>query len=371
MINIIILKKKWSDCMKKILIFGYNMDIGGAENAMLSVINALKDKCEIDLILLEKKGPLLKKIPKEVNVREIKTNLLKYALFRYFPPFRKYIVNKMANKNYDYAVAYMEGRAATFVADLKQDCKKIAWIHNDVNSFDIGISKKEIIDSYSKMDTIVAVSNVSKNSFCQKYAFSTDKVKVVYNLIDEENIIKQANEFTPKKSKFTFVNVSRMRKQKRHDRLLNIAKRLKNDKFDFVIWLIGNGPLEKEILDKIKTDHLEDYVKALGLKENPYPYIKAADYFVMSSDHEGYPLVLLESLLLKTKVISTNVSGASEILKDKYGYIVDINEDALYEKMKEILMGHDKNDFDKNLKEYSGNNIYIIKDLLNLFDLKN
>jgi len=54
------------------------MEMGGAERALVNVLNLIKNNCEIDLILLEKKGILLKDIPKEVNIKEVKTNLFKY-----------------------------------------------------------------------------------------------------------------------------------------------------------------------------------------------------------------------------------------------------------------------------------------------------
>lgn len=356
---------------KKVVIYGYNMEMGGAEVALINVINLIKDKCHIDLVLLEKKGILMDSIPKEVNVIEIKTNLVKYALFRFIPYFRKIIINKIAEMKYDLGIAFMEGRAATFLADLDQDCKKIAWIHNDVNKFDIGIKEKEIIDSYNKVDKIVAVSIQSQENFCKKYNFTEDKVTVIYNLIDEEAILKKSLEFEPEKKEFTFVNVAKMRPQKRHDRLLQAVKTLKEEGYNFKLWLIGNGPLEEEVKSMVKEYEIEDYVDLLGLKSNPFPYIKQADYFVMSSDHEGYPLSLLEALLLKTKIITTDVSGAREMLGDnKYGYIVDISLEALTDKMREVIK--DKKEYkkiDKNLKTYKGSNENIKKQLLEIFDM--
>lgn len=357
--------------MKKVVIYGYNMEMGGAEVALLNIINLIKDKCEIDLVLLEKKGILMDRIPKEINIIEIKTNLVKYSLFRFIPYFRKKIINKVAKKKYDLGIAFMEGRAATFLADLKQNCKKIAWIHNDVNKFDIGIKEKEILDSYNKVDKIIAVSIQSQENFCKKYNFNEEKVSVIYNLIDEESILKKSLEFELEKKDFTFVNVAKMRPQKRHDRLLHAVKTLKDEGYKFKLWLIGNGPLEEEVKAKVKEYNIEDCVELLGLKSNPFPYIKQADYFVMSSDHEGYPLSLLEALLLKTKIITTDVSGAREMLGDnKYGYIVDISLDALTNKMREVIK--DKTDYkriEKNLKTYKGSNDKIKKQLLELFEL--
>lgn len=357
--------------MKKALVIGYTMDMGGAEVALINVINLLKEQYEIDLILLEKKGILLSKIPECVNVKEVRTNIFKYVLFRFIPFFRKRIINKMANKSYDIAIAFMEGRAATLVADVNQDCKKIAWIHNDVEKFDIGISEKEILDSYNKMDCIVAVSKHSQESFCNKYHFSKDKVKVIYNLIDEEEILKKSEEENIEKTNFTFVNVARMRHQKRHDRLIEAARILKDKGYDFTLWLIGNGPLEEEIRALVNKYDLNDCVKMLGLKENPYPYVKAADYFVLSSDHEGYPVCLLEALLLKTKIITTDVSGVREMLKDnKYGIIVNVSLEDLAAKMQEVMDNKDIGTvIENNLKTYKGSNDDIKRELRNLFKM--
>lgn len=357
--------------MKNIVIYGYNLEMGGAERALINLLNLIHDKCQVDLILLEKKGVLLKEIPNDVNVIEIKTNVIKYFFFRFCSIYRKILINNLTRKKYDIAIAFMEGRAATFVADMNQKCKKIAWIHNDVNSFDIGISTKEIKKSYSKVDRIIAVSKVSQKSFCSKYGFTSAKVSVIYNMIDEEKILKLSNEKNVKKNKYTFINVAKMRPQKRHDRLVNVVKRLIEDGYDFELWLIGNGPLEVDVLKQIETYKLNDTIKTFGLLENPYPYVKCADCFVMSSDHEGYPLSLLESLLLKTKVITTNVSGASEILEDgKYGIIVDISEKGLYDAMKYVLENKDDKTIDNNLKKYCGNSKNIVKQLLELCEIE-
>ena len=355
---------------KKIIIFGYNMEMGGAERALINVLNVIYQQCDIDLVLLEKKGPLMKEIPKTVNIIEVKTNILKYILFRFIPFIRRKIINKIAKKKYDVAVAFMEGRAATFAADLKQNCKKIAWIHNDVNLFDIGIKEKEIKNSYSKMDVIVAVSKVSQKSFYEKYGIDKDKVIVIYNMIDEKRILKMADLLSPKKDGFTFINVSKMRLQKRHDRLLEAVKILKDEGYKFKLWLVGDGPLEKKIKNLAKELDIDDYVVFYGLQENPFPYIKCADYFVMSSDHEGYPLSLLESLLLKTPVITTDVSGAREILHDgKYGIICDISLEGVVNSMQEVL-DNKQNDIMSNLNNYHGANDGIEEEIKKLLEIE-
>ena len=355
---------------KRLLFFGYNMEMGGAERALVNVINVLVKYYSIDLVLIQKRGELLKDIPNKVNIIEIRKNIFGYILFRYIPFFRKRKINKLTNKKYDIACAFMEGRAATWLIDMKQKCHKIAWIHNDVKEFNIGISDKEIIDTYSQLDKIYIVSIHSQESFCEKYNIDKNKTEVIYNLIDEDDILKKANLINVEKTKFTFINVSKMRRQKRHDRLLKCVANLKKMGYDCDLWLVGNGPLEDEVKSIINELKINDMVTLWGLKENPYPYIKNADYFVMSSDHEGYPLSLLESLLLKTPVVTTNVSGAKEILRDnEYGIICGIDEESLTVAMKSV-MDNDYQYIRNNLKKYKGNNEKIIKQLLEIFKAK-
>ena len=115
--------------MKKLLIFAYTLDMGGAEKALVDTINFLHDKCEIDLYLLEKKGALLERVPKDVNVFAMKKNPIQYSLFRFWAPYRKNVINKIANaKDYDIVIGYLEGRCGTWVADISKKIKKIVWV---------------------------------------------------------------------------------------------------------------------------------------------------------------------------------------------------------------------------------------------------
>ena len=357
--------------MKKLLFFGYTLEMGGAEKVLIDYLKVLKNKYEIDLVLFNKKGELVSEIPKNVNIYELRKNNFQYALFRYVPFFRKREINSIANKkDYDVAIGFFEGRSATWVADIKKKIKRIAWIHNDVYKFDIGISENEIIDSYNKMDMIVTVSEKAKENFCKKYNISQNKVEVLYNLIDEENIKQKANEKVEKNESFTFVNVGKMRPQKRQDRLIHIAKKLKDDGYNFKIQIVGNGPEENKIKNLIEKLDVSDKTELLGLKTNPYPYIKNADCFVLSSEFEGFGIAVKEALILGQLVISTKVTGVEEMLESpKYGLITENSTEALYQGMKNVLSG--KIDIEKiksNLKSYDSGNDKVIEKLIYIIE---
>lgn len=357
--------------MKKIIFFGYTLEVGGAEKVLCDYINILKDKYKIDLCLLQNIGEFKKDIPKSVNIIELRKGNLTYIPFRYFSFWRRYVINKIVKKgNYDVAIGFLEGRSATWVADINKDIKKIAFIHNDVNKFDIGISEKEILDTYNKIDKIITVSEVAKESFCKKYNFKKENVQVLYNLIDEKNILEKSKENIEKNEVFTFVNVGKMRKQKRQDRLVEIARDLKKEGYKFKIQIIGNGPEENNIKNLVKEYNVQDVVDLKGLQLNPYPYIKNADMVVVSSDFEGYSIAIKEALLLKKVVISTDVSGVKEMFEDgKYGIITKVDTEDLKNKMKDVLDKKiDLKNIEKNLEDFDCGNQKIIERLEMIID---
>ena len=237
---------------KKLLFFGYTLDMGGAEKVMTDFFKVLAPHYEIDLALLQAKGELMQELPENVRVIQLRKGLIPYILFRFVPLWRKWKINRLANsKDYFAAIGFIEGRSATWVADIKKDIRKIAWVHNDVAHFHIGIPDREILDSYSKMDTVVLVSREAKDSFVEKYGIDPNRVSVLHNLIDEARILEKAREAVAPNDRFTFVNVGRMRPQKRQDRLVEIAARLKQDGFDFKIQIDGGITLDnvKEVMD--------------------------------------------------------------------------------------------------------------------------
>lgn len=356
--------------MEKILFFGYTMDMGGAEKSLLDTVNFLSDKYDISLYLLDKKGILLKDLSNKVKVYEIKKNIFQYILFRYLPYFRKKTINRIANKeDYSFAVGYIEGRSATWVSDIKKNIKKIAWIHCDVSKFDIGISDTEAKKTYDEMDKIICVSKKAKESFCKKYSIPGDKVSVIYNFINEDDVKKKALEFDVNNRTITFTNVAKMRDEKRQDRLVNAANNLKKKGYRFKIQLIGDGPNLEKIKKQVEDENLNDFVEILGLKKNPYPYIKNCDYFILTSDSEGYGIVIKEALTLKKKIISTDTVGPNEILDGgHYGIIIPNTDISVQNIIKDILDNPKKYDYlDERLLNYTSDNNGIKKEILQLF----
>lgn len=193
---------------------------------------------------------------------------------------------------------------------------------------------------------------------------------MLYNFIDEKSILEKANEQVEKNDVFTFVNVGKMRPQKRQDRLVKIAKKLKDEGYKFKIQIIGNGPEEGKIKELIEKEEVSDVVELLGLKLNPYPYIKNANCVVVSSDFEGYSVAIKEALLLKKAIVSTDVCGVSELFENgKYGIVSEISTEDLLNKMRQVLDGKiDIKQIEEKLEDFDCGNSEILQKLINIIE---
>lgn len=356
---------------KKILFFAYNLRMGGAEKVLVDFIRVLQPHYDIDLALLRAEGELMDSLPEEIRVVEMRASPFSYSLFRFIPWFRRRKINRIiGTKDYFAAIGFFEGRSATWVADIRKDLRKIAWIHTDLRHFDPGISKEEFFDSYSKMDTIVTVSEQSAQGLMEKYHIDESKIAVLPNIINEEHILRCSREAVEPNDCFTFINVGKMRPEKRQDRLVEVARLLKNEGYSFKIQILGNGP-EEETLRAIVNDYdLNDCVELKGLVVNPYPYILQADCAVLSSDFEGFSVFIKEAMFLKKPVITTDVAGWKESFENgKYGVVSERDTDALYRAMKAALEGKtDLKQIERNLHEFDSSNSAIEEKLLSIIE---
>ena len=342
--------------MKKILFVINDLRGGGAEKILVDTVKLLdKNDFSIDVNVLFDDGKYdelvkdcaenyystfkIKKYP--LPIRKI----LKTVLLRRIKYFNcdKLIKNR---KKYDYIIAFLEGPSTKVVAEFSDNTKRIAWVHIDPivlpysTKYFMNIKQETLC--YEKYNKIVCVSSDVKKSFCKKYHFNDDEVCVALNILDNELIIKKANDenFVNPYSKDTFnlISIGRLAKQKSFDRLLQ-AVYLIHQKFEKIqLVILGEGDEMRNLNAIIHRNSMESYVKLLGFKENPYPYIKKADLFVCSSITEGFSTVVCESIILGTPVITTDCAGMRDIFGDKdCGMIVDNSVNGLTNGLIKIL----------------------------------
>ena len=330
---------------------------GGAEKVLIDILkNFDYASYEVTLFLEYKEGVYLNDVPEEVRILALHSqNTIWFERFhRVLRIFHSYVLfhtlvykymfmKLLKGERFNTIVSFMEGAAVKFHSYIIHKANNnLSWVHIDLKqkhwSLDFFRNEKDEFRVYRKMDKIVFVSEDVKRMFLELYAIENDKCKVIYNLIDKNVIQRLAISNNAIKRKFTICMVGRLNRQKRYDRALKVAKRLKSDGCDFDLWIIGEGSLEKSLKAMSHEYGMDDCVHFLGFQKPSYPYMKEADIYLNTSEAEGYPLVVCEALCLGLAIVATDISGASEILaSSEYGLLVSEKEEDIYNGLKRLM----------------------------------
>ena len=250
--------------------------------------------------------------------------------------------------NYDIECAYIEmGATKIIAASTNRHAKKLAWVHCDLTKAvgDPQAYAAKTAPWYAKFDRIVCVSQSVKDQFdalFQNRFHST----VLYNVIDDAAIREKAQmplSIGMEKGRFTVLSVGRFSPQKNFLRLLRAHKRLLDEGIAHDLWILGDGPQRPMLEQYIADNGLQSSVSMPGFIDNPYPFMREADMLVCSSIYEGYSTFLTEGVILGKPVVTTDVSGAHELLGDsEYGLIVADDDEAFYHGMKQMLSDEDR-----------------------------
>lgn len=324
---------------KELLFASYNMDIGGIEKALLTLVNKIdKNKYRVTIVLEKKEGIFLDKLDKNIKVIELRVSNNKNIFIRKFTNmFRKEIFRLFNNKKYDFSCCYATYSYSSNKVALIASNNRMIYIHNDYTHIYKEKELNEFFDTRNLGDYryITFVSNESKNNFTKVYKKYKENYIVINNFVDVSEIIEKSSEKIDciKKNR-TMIFVGRLDEhQKRITRLLKIIKLLKN----VDLWIVGDGP-DKQMYKAIVTkEKLNDRVTFLGKKSNPFPYIKESDYIIFTSDYEGFPVTYLESIVLNKPVITTQALSDDLVKINDYGYKISKDENEAVKEIKEIF----------------------------------
>ncbi|EIB25199.1 TPA: CDP-glycerol glycerophosphotransferase family protein [Campylobacter jejuni] len=240
------------------------------------------------------------------------------------------------------------------INNIKQ---KIVFLHNDMRGeFNRRFPQLEQnFRCYNFYDKIFSVSkqtnSENKKNLADLYGIEENKFDFLENMINNEDIIEKSKEKLDKKleKKYfkkdykIFINIARLSIEKDQAKLIQAFKVI-NDKYPKTLLLIlGEGPLKEDLEKLIKDLKLDKKVFLLGRIFNPFPYLKKADCFVMSSNHEGQPMTLLEALVLNKAIVATDIPGNVSVLDNRGGLIVENNVNGLISGMERFLCGKIEN----------------------------
>ncbi len=334
--------------MKRILIIQESLNVGGAETLLTSILPYIdSSKYEINLLVLHKGGPLKGLLPYNVKVKYYFTNAFKYYFWRALLSVGIFLnYYSIKDKEFDSILSFLEGPSCVVHWNLlKGGRRNVTWVHTDFMknhwSFKYFFNSKNEAMFYSMMNKIVFVSQAAKSNFRKVYNVDDSVTEVLTNAVDKNSIVKKSHLITLNKEKFTICNVGRLDVAKRQERIINVARKILDKGYDFDFWIVGSGKEEAKLKSLIKKNRVENNVFLRGYQSNPYPYIKYSDVFMLTSDYEGYPMVLCEALCLGKPIISTKVTGAEEILADGVGVLCDKDEGVLADALIELYENND------------------------------
>jgi glycosyltransferase involved in cell wall biosynthesis len=349
---------------KEILILMKTMNIGGAERSLLGLLGSFDyNKYNLTLMVYQHGGEFMKYIPKEVNLLPYNSKFdvfevpIKNILFsRRFIFGLARILSKIELKIYtlltkkksnvwlkqQYSNKYivpllpkLEGSydlAINFlgVSDLlikRVDAKKkIGWIHTDYNQ--LVYNPKIDRSMYAKLDYIANVSKDCNEVFLENYPEFYDKSFVIENILSKKIILKQAEEFQVDNEIFNdnsikILSIGRFGFAKNFDNIPEICKNIISKGIDIKWYIIGYGNDEQLIRRKIIEFNVTKNVFILGKKKNPYPYIKACDFYIQPSRFEGKSVTVREAQIISKPVIISNYKTSASQIKHEYdGFIV-------------------------------------------------
>jgi len=358
---------------KKILIRIGSLRHGGAEKVLVNFLKNLPpDQYEIDLLLNLYSGLYIQEVPSWVNLRYlikgemITTNkpkdipikafrVLYEKMFLWFPFLLYRFILK--NKKYDVEIAAIHAMYREILSSPQKKSKKIIWVQNDI--FNLKGYTPQVIRNFFRFDKILVISNKLRDGMYELAENEAEKASVIkiFNPIDRNDTLKKADTEIPDYpftgNLPTFVTVGTVYPQKGYDRLLNVHKKLIDEGLKHQLLIIGDGYDFNNIQDQLNRLGLQETAKMYGFSSNPYPYLKKADFYIMSSRHEGFPTIIAEALILNKPVSATDISGIRDLLQDgRLGNITSNTEEGIYEGMKKFLT--DKNiaeDYQKRIAE--------------------
>lgn len=340
----------------KVLFRHRSMEMGGVEKVMLSLLNNLDpQKFDLTVCLNLNQGELRDEFPAHVRKvfltkgkEDLSTNKLrqKMQLLQRKNQLKKLRKNpevidkEYLKETYDIEVAMTYNDFEAVLNSANKKSKKIGWFHSEIDHPKLQILVPQILEHFPRFDHMVYCSEKIKEIMHRDYPdLNYPPESIIINAIPIEEIKRKAEEkITDFPASPVFVSVGRLHTRKGYHKLMEAHKQLLTEGFEHTVCIIGDGEELPNLLAQQKKLGVEKSFLFLGNQMNPYPYMKAADFFIMPSESEAWPLVIAEAMILKKPIIATNVGDVGMMLKDgETGLLINYRTEEIYAAMKEFL----------------------------------
>ena len=334
---------------KRILFASRDLSIGGMEKALITLLNNIDyELYDVTLVLESISGELLPLLDKHIHLKEYRVKKDGFPLFRKIYNFIMRLLFWLRDgKKYNFSCCYATYSNPCRVVALLASKNSMLYIHNDY--FEIYNGNKDDVKNYfnsihvKDYKTVAFVSIQSRNKMASVFPELEKKFITLGNLIDIETIKNMANDpnacIPESHNKTIFTFIGRIaEEQKRITRLIEAVNILNKKQKNFELWIIGAGPdtnICQNMVDKYK---LNEIIKFLGQKTNPYPYMKNSNCIILSSDFEGFPVVYYEAAVLGLNIVTTIPAGDGFLdISEKTAIIAEKKPNSVAYAMEKIL----------------------------------
>ena len=365
----------------RILIMMHYMELGGAESALLGLLQSIDPaRVDVDVFIYDHRGKLMQYIPTdkvrllpEVKAYKmierpfmecVKAGQLGVAFGRWWAkktvdkspvPAGKdniriytrvadwvehFVPKIQPDVEYDLAISFLMPH--NYVVKKVRAKKKLGWIHTDYSTVHVDVKRE--LPVWSQLDYIASISDEVGEKFVETFPTLKDKIIPVENILSSRFIRQRAEEevisLDSNPSTIKLLTIGRFSNPKKMEEIPMICRKIVDDGMDIKWFIIGYGSveIEQEVRDNARREGVTDRVILLGKKENPYPYIKACDIYVQPSRYEGKSITVREAQILCKPVIVTNYpTASSQIQSGLDGVIVPLEVDACAHEMADFI----------------------------------
>ena len=333
--------------LKKILLFYPSFENGGATKNLVNIVNYfLKKKIRVVLLShnaklnefkLVKNLTIINSRPlKMISLLPIRWNLALSSMISLFLHAKSNCNNSIIFSMQSHIPAIIVAKLINkkiIIRNSEEPIGATIYADNKLSAIIVLILK---FIFYNFADKIIAISKESKKSLKK---IITSKIKIILILnpyIDKFSQIKKKRLDKVKNRKFKILSAGRLVHQKNLIPLIEVISNLSNDYKNIELDIVGNGSQKKKLVKQIKNIK---NIKITSWQNNIKSNFLKSDLFILNSFYEGLPNVLIDAVNYEVPCISTNVSGAKDILLNgKGGYIVPIdNQQMLQKKIKYVM----------------------------------
>ena len=339
---------------------------GGVSKSIVNLLNAMdRTTYDVHLLLLDRAGDILSPyLPSDITVhvnREIENlhrglrgvralvftghlwlalgSLIRMLLSKFSRAWAgrwlAYLMPRFTDLSFDLIVDYGGQQQLYYMMDKLDGKKKITFFHNDYSKWPYYYAADRLY--YPKVDQILSISQTCVDVLKAYFPDCKDKISVMQNISSPVLITKQANETVDLPiAPLLLVSLGHIMRRKGTDFSIDAAKILQKKGVEFK-WMLVGKVVEKDLIRRIEQEGLADRFVVLGIRSNPYPYIKAADIYVHPARFEGKSIALDEAKILCKPIIVTNFSTVNDQFEDRVNAsICEMNGDALADAIIEL-----------------------------------